>query len=538
MFGGMRRGLTDRLIALLSATFDALGSWHRPAAVRFAQTAVPLVHGAQNALAGLTSNYVAQAASEALARPVAPPPIPPARRGARLRLKDPQEVYQRPFTQAWGDLAKGEPLDQAVRGARVRLREIAEGDMQQTYAEAAQEAMQALPPADRPVGWRRVLVGPENCAMCVVASTQLYTLEHLNPIHPACVPGIAPVDVRNILAGTRRRYTGELAVIATSAGNQIAVTPNHPILTDVGWLPAGEIGPVHYVADCCQPQRVVGSGPNESQRPVVAQDVWRALAVTFGFIQMPLTAEDFHGDGSDGQVDIIRADGYFTPPRYVKSVQAVDEFQFVSGQRRGLFLTGFGDAAPFVPRGFTSTGSGVRGGYLRGALFGGHLCSPHATGVRGATALDTCLNQPPANYGACDPLLVRDDVLSEAPGVVGGQRFHRVIDVSRVNFTGHVYNFQTATGTYGAYHTVTHNCDCTVAPVFGDAEHVIEPELLEKVHAAVFQLTGRVDRGARAPDYRKIITRMTYVHGELGPMLARPKDHHTGPNEIPDVRPR
>jgi hypothetical protein len=260
----MRRTLTDRLIAMLVATFDALGSWHRPDAARFAQTAVPLVRGAQDALAGLTSNYVAQAASVALQRPVAPPPIPPARRGARLRLKDPQEVYQRPFTQAWGDLAQGKQLDDAVRGARVRLREIAEGDMQQTYAEAAQEAMQALP--QRPVGWRRVLVGPENCAMCVVASTQLYMLEHLNPIHPAC--------------------------------------------------------------------------------------------------------------------------------------------------------------------------------------------------------------------------------------------------------------------------------DCIVAPVFGDAEHVIEPDLLERVHAAVFELTGRVDRGARAPDYRKIITRMTYTHGELGPMLARPKDHHTGPSEIPDARPR
>lgn len=182
-FAFLRRSLSTRLIVALTRMFNGLGSWHRPAAQRFAAAAVPMVEGAQSALANLTSNYVASVASEALRRPVAPPPIPHTAR-ARLRLKDPGEVYQRPFVEAYTALRDGDQLDQALGKARLRLREVAEGDMQLAYSHSAQAAMQGLPEQQRPTGWRRVLQGSENCAMCVLASTQRYHREELNPIHP------------------------------------------------------------------------------------------------------------------------------------------------------------------------------------------------------------------------------------------------------------------------------------------------------------------------------------------------------------------
>jgi hypothetical protein len=182
-FAFLRRSLSSRLMVALTRMFNGLGSWHRPDAQRFAAQAAPMVEGAQSALANLTSNYVASVASEALRRPVAPPPIPHTAR-ARLRLKDPAEVYQRPFVEAYTALKDGEQLDGALGKARLRLREVAEGDMQLAYAHSAQAAMQGLPEQQRPTGWRRVLQGSENCAMCVLASTQRYHVKELNPIHP------------------------------------------------------------------------------------------------------------------------------------------------------------------------------------------------------------------------------------------------------------------------------------------------------------------------------------------------------------------
>lgn len=191
-FAFLRRSLSSRLIVALTRMFNGLGSWHRPDAQRFAAAAVPMVEGAQAALANLTSNYVASVASEALRRPVAPPPIPHTAR-ARLRLKDPAEVYQRPFVEAYTALRDGDQLDGALGKARLRLREVAEGDMQLAYAHASQAAMNGLPEQQQPTGWRRVLTGPENCAMCVLASTQRYHRKDLNPIHPHCDCTVEPI---------------------------------------------------------------------------------------------------------------------------------------------------------------------------------------------------------------------------------------------------------------------------------------------------------------------------------------------------------
>lgn len=184
-FALLRRVLTGRLITALLQLFNGLGSWHRSDAQRFAAQAIPMVEGAQTALANLTSTYVASAASQALRTTVAPPAIP---RGARLRLRqvDPQEVYERPFVEAYTALGDGKRLDEALGRARVRLREVAEGDMQQTYAESSRAAMQGLRENQRPTGHQRVLVGEVNCALCVVASTQLYRIETLQPLHPNC----------------------------------------------------------------------------------------------------------------------------------------------------------------------------------------------------------------------------------------------------------------------------------------------------------------------------------------------------------------
>jgi hypothetical protein len=183
VFASLRRSLSGRLILTLTRLFNGLGSWHRPDAQRFTATAVPMVEGAQTALAALTSNYVASVASEALRRPIAPPPIPQNAR-ARLRLVDPAEVYQRPFVEVYTALKDGQQLDQALGKARLRLREVAEGDMQLAYAHASRAAMEGLSEGVKPTGWRRVLQGSESCAMCVLASTQRYHIENLNPIHP------------------------------------------------------------------------------------------------------------------------------------------------------------------------------------------------------------------------------------------------------------------------------------------------------------------------------------------------------------------
>lgn len=185
-FATVRRDLSEQLIDLLVRLFFGLGSWRDADADAFVADAIPLVAGTQQNLAALTAAYLADLASETLGRPIAPPGVPDREAVDLRRGVDAETVYRRPFATVYNALAKGESLTTALERGRVRLGEIAEMDLQQTYAHAARSALRSLPAAARAPFWRRELSGLESCALCVVASTQRYTQGDLNPIHPGC----------------------------------------------------------------------------------------------------------------------------------------------------------------------------------------------------------------------------------------------------------------------------------------------------------------------------------------------------------------
>ena len=58
------------------------------------------------------------------------------------------------------------------------------------------------------------------------------------PAHPRCVFGDALVAGPRFLAATARWYEGEAIILKTALGNELAVTPNHPIATPTGWRAA------------------------------------------------------------------------------------------------------------------------------------------------------------------------------------------------------------------------------------------------------------------------------------------------------------
>lgn len=73
-------------------------------------------------------------------------------------------------------------------------------------------------------------------------------------------------------------------------------------------------------------------------------------------------------------------------------------------------------------------------------------------------------------------------------------------------------------------------CGCTVAPIQGDANLVLDPDLLEHVHSEVQRITGEVDRGARSSAYRKLIA--AREHGEMGPVLTWKHQQFTSAADI------
>jgi len=63
-----------------------------------------------------------------------------------------------------------------------------------------------------------------------------------------CFTGQTPVVPLGALKNVfRREYSGKLITITTASGKQITGTPNHPVLTPMGWLSLDEIEPDKHV---------------------------------------------------------------------------------------------------------------------------------------------------------------------------------------------------------------------------------------------------------------------------------------------------
>jgi hypothetical protein len=170
--------------------WGSLGSWRDADIARMVNQIVPVVGGAQMQMVALTDAYL-NAIAVAAGLPM-PTGATPARAvtGTATRGVDPREVYRRPGVTVWTALSEGKPLGEAVDAGLARLVNIATTDIQLAKTRTALHRFGS----DRSVaGYRRVLKSSENCAICVVASTQRYHREELMPIHPGCDCDVAPI---------------------------------------------------------------------------------------------------------------------------------------------------------------------------------------------------------------------------------------------------------------------------------------------------------------------------------------------------------
>ena len=181
--------IRQQITAFGQAYWDSLPHYRASAVEDMIQAITPRVTAGQLRIADLTRAYLAQCARELGWKVVLPPIDQDEIRGARG--VDPRVVYRRPAVDVYTALAAGKPLPQAAAEGRLRLTQLIGGDMQLAKVHASRQSMRGYPEAGQ--FYRRVLTGRENCALCVVASTQRYYRDDLMPIHPGCDCGVQPL---------------------------------------------------------------------------------------------------------------------------------------------------------------------------------------------------------------------------------------------------------------------------------------------------------------------------------------------------------
>lgn len=364
----------------------------------------------------------------------------------------------------------------ALGGNMARALTIARTEVLRSYREATRQTYKAN--RDVVQGWVwNASLDRRTCAMCVAMHGTVHGLDETMDTHPSCFPAGTLVVAPQTRAATKRWYSGELIEIQTASGRRLPVTPNHPMLTTEGWIPAGELREGAHLVSGAEAERMAAAvDPDHEHVPArieqVAEALRRAGRVTAA--RVPATTEDFHGDGLDGEVDVVRADGLL---RHRGEVGEPLGEQQLCGRHVALaeFLRERGLAALFQ-RGLPAATGGVRGGGVASVLLG--TPGGHAQAVRfGLSAQgDAAADQSKLDRAARGPVL-RGQSVDRGPGRVFhdervvGQRepasvtfADRVVAVTGRGFAGHVYNVETAAGWYVANGIIVHNCRCSMLP--------------------------------------------------------------------------
>ena len=288
------------------------------------------------------------------------------------------------------------------------------------------------------------------------------------PQHFNCLPGDAQVTTSGRIAAVYRRlYQGKLYVIKTANGHVLRVTPNHPVLTRNGWQPANliQVGDQVFTSSVV-PLKAVADD-QEHNAVATAEDVFRAFreSASVFTVKVPTTAPDFHGDASIAngaeQVAVVLADRELLLAINPGLLKTLLDFNLKGSN---LAATGGCHAAQsFIAVGdATLCGMSSRSQSL--ALSSSSTTHPGELLLASVAELATGF-QNDALYGTWrDAEALRDAANADAL-IKQGYDQANVCWIGWEPFSGHVYNFETETGTYCAGAILTHNCRSTTVPV-------------------------------------------------------------------------
>lgn len=275
-----------------------------------------------------------------------------------------------------------------------------------------------------------------------------------------CFPGDVLVDAPEIEVGYRRWYSGPVVKVETAGGHDLSGTPNHPVLTGRGWVPLGELVEGDHLVCGSLGQSVGVRDPHVADGPAVLSEVFGALTPPGDVERHVVNGGDFHGDGTPGEVEVVRTDRQLgrhqqsavSEPESEVGLTRADEPCLV-GVVPGPDLRAGEDAL----RGVVGTSSRRMGarqeqGPPLGAL------TPHPEDVRLPLSPDSDAggHQATPNRRPVYPIAETQSFLALTSDV----SLDEVLHVNVQSFSGHVYNLQTVTGWYIVNGFCVHNCRC------------------------------------------------------------------------------
>ncbi|HAF0508257.1 TPA: hypothetical protein G9W65_004430 [Salmonella enterica subsp. enterica serovar Typhimurium] len=287
----------------------------------------------------------------------------------------------------------------------------------------------------------------------------------LPPAHPNCLLGDTVVSTGSRVSNVfKRSYKGVIVYITTKSGRSLSITPNHQVMTSTGWVEAGKLNLGSKLV--CGNDVAVALHHQENNVVAEFADLFSAAKVSVdssAVTTSPTTPEDFHGDGSDGEVEIVLVDRLsWNKVKASLGEQIInDNLPMTTGVN--VTLPCLSAPQQFGMVGLSSPYSLMGGSTKRAPVFGSAVSHTSEHSLASVPDVNTARLQNPHNWvaGSADELANFD--WANTTGV----ELDDVVDLvfGEADFCGHVYNLENEQNWYLANGIIAHNCRSTTAPV-------------------------------------------------------------------------
>jgi hypothetical protein len=289
-----------------------------------------------------------------------------------------------------------------------------------------------------------------------------------------CFPStVRAYPLGDLRASIAAPYDGPMVTVNVASGGSLTGTPNHPVLTQRGWIALGALNVGDKLVRHRPRQRNVILGlvlralpapaPEVHHRPPTLGEVHRSLSKT-GYVQrVARTAVDFHGDPPAGDVDVVRPHRLLHHRLLTRLAKhggsaALPNADVLPGLLAALSFRGLlGNACSAAPT------SVIRGQRKTLTLLGSG--ARHADGHSGPATppLDTSSQQPMSDRSSVNANFSRQSEFGCASEVALDQ----ILYIETLAYVGHVHTLSTSTDSFVADGFIVHNCRCESVPMPG-----------------------------------------------------------------------
>jgi len=320
---------------------------------------------------------------------------------------------------------------------------------------------------------------PGACGDCLGLDETRYSAAEAKgiiPVHPNCLPGDSLISPRGrITAASKRWYKGKIHIIKTATGRIIRATPNHPILSNRGFVPANSLDIGSQVISHGLRQGESFSDWQDINKPTTIEDIAESFFASPGVItkEVPVSAPDFHYDGTGSNIAIIGTDSLLSDGRNASNKQlslnnnlVFRDIAWSLFDRFCMFAFGRPAYSPTLSRIMSSFN-------LFLSLLKTHLRPFECFGLALVPDMNTGIQKTFANTASAISKMQSNTIFGPSGNVQIDNLCNdffvdSVVHINSFNFSNYVYNLETTESYYIANGIASHNCRCAMLPVVND----------------------------------------------------------------------